>query len=82
MEPRLLRPRVLATRQIVIDMQATNPGADPLREVMTRFGTAEVKQAASPPPPLAYQASPPAPSAPTQLQPPAPVKQQNLPPPR
>src|SRR5271169_365657 len=32
--------RDLATRQIVIDMQASNPGADPLREVLTRFGTA------------------------------------------
>ncbi len=74
--------RDLATRQIVVDMQASNPGADPLREVLTRYGTAEIKQAASPPPPLSYQSSQPAASAPTQLQPPAPVKQQNLPPPR
>jgi lipid-binding SYLF domain-containing protein len=73
--------RDYATRQIVIDMQASNAGADPLREVVTRYGTAEIKQAASPPP-LTYQPAPPAASAPTQLQPPAAVKQQNLPPPR
>ena len=29
----------------MIDMQASNPGADPLREVLTRYGTAEIKQA-------------------------------------
>ena len=75
--------RDLASRQIVIDMQASNPGADPLRDVLTRYGTAEVKQAASPPPPMYYQQpSPTAPGAPTQLQPAAPVQQQNLPPPR
>jgi lipid-binding SYLF domain-containing protein len=74
--------RDLATRQIVIDMQASNPGADPLREVLTRYGTAEIKQAASPPPPLSYQSSQPAAGAPTQLQPPTPIHQQNLPPPR
>ena len=28
-----------AARQIVIQMQASNPGADPLREVLTRYGT-------------------------------------------
>jgi lipid-binding SYLF domain-containing protein len=74
--------RDLATRQIVIDMQASNPGADPLREVLTRYGTAEVKQAAAPPPTLSYQSSQPAAGAPTQLQPPTPIQQQNLPPPR
>jgi SH3 domain-containing YSC84-like protein 1 len=74
--------RDLATRQIVIDMQASNPGADPLREVLTRYGTAEIKQAASPPPALSYQSSQPAAGAPTQLQPPTPIQQQNLPPPR
>jgi SH3 domain-containing YSC84-like protein 1 len=78
--------RDYATRQIVIDMQASNPGADPLREVLTRYGTAEIKQAASPPP-LTYQqpapaSTAPAPAAPTQLQPRGPVQQQSLPPPR
>ena len=32
--------REMGSQQIVIDMQATNPGADPLRDVLTRFGTA------------------------------------------
>ena len=40
--------RDMGTRQIVIDMQASNPGADPLRDVLTRYGTGEVKQAAAP----------------------------------
>lgn len=31
----------LAARQIVLQMQAQNPGADSLREVLTRYGTAE-----------------------------------------
>ena len=61
----------------------TNPGADPLRDVLTRYGNGgEQKQAAVPPPPLDYQAPPPAITAPTQLQPRGSVQQQNLPPPR
>jgi SH3 domain-containing YSC84-like protein 1 len=81
--------RDYGTRQIVMDMQAANPGADPLRAVLTRYGTSEPQQASIPPPAYqsppsqapAYQASPPPPSSgsPTQL---APVQQQNLPPPR
>jgi SH3 domain-containing YSC84-like protein 1 len=75
--------REMGSQQIVIDMQATNPGADPLRDVLTRFGNGgEQKQAAVPPPPLDYQAPPPATTAPTQLQPRGSVQQQNLPPPR
>jgi lipid-binding SYLF domain-containing protein len=31
----------LAARQIVLQMQGVNPGADPLREVLTRYGSAE-----------------------------------------
>jgi lipid-binding SYLF domain-containing protein len=73
--------RDLATRQIVIDMQAANPGADPLREVLTRYGASQ-QAAAPPPPPPAYQQPPPAYAAPTQLQPRGPVQQQTLPPPR
>jgi hypothetical protein len=68
-------------------MQAANPGADPLRDVLTRYGTAEQKQAAVPPsdyqPPPPAANAPTAPTAPTQLQPPrGAVQQQSLPPPR
>jgi len=53
-------------RQVVIDMQGRNPGADPLRELLTRYGTPT-------PPPVAtaaygagtaYAAPPPAAAAP------------------
>ena len=73
--------RELGSQQIVIDMQGTNPGADPLREVLTRYSAAATAQAATSPPP-ANQPPPPASGAPTQLQPRAPVQQQSLPPPR
>ena len=56
-------------------MQASNPGADPLRDVLTRYGTGEQQQAAVPPPPL-DQPPPPAAGAPTQLQPRGSVQQQ------
>lgn len=76
-------------RQLVVSMQGANPGADPLRDVLTRNGSGELQQASVPPPPApAYQAAPPAyqpppAGAPTQLQGPgSPVKQQSLPPPR
>ncbi len=68
-----------AARQIVQQMQGVNPGADPLREVLTRYGNSE----ASPPaggayqPPPGQQAYPPAyqpPQAPPSYQPP-PVQQ-------
>jgi lipid-binding SYLF domain-containing protein len=72
--------REMGSREIVMEMQASNPGADPLREVLTRYGTGEVRQAAVPA--AGNNQSPPAPGAPVQLQPPAPVQQQNLPPPR
>ena len=72
--------RDFGTRQIVIEMQATNPGADPLREVLTRYGSAEAQQIAPPPPP-GYQ-QPPPPGGPVQLQPRGSVQQQNLPPPQ
>ncbi len=35
-------------RQIVVQMTAANPGADPLRQVLTQFGTGSVIRAASP----------------------------------
>lgn len=76
-------------RQIVLAMQASNPGADPLRDVLTRYGAGEMQQASAPPPPPppppAYQAapSPAAGAPPTQLQGPGgAVQQQSLPPPR
>jgi lipid-binding SYLF domain-containing protein len=72
-------------RQIVLEMQASNPGADPLRDVLTRFGSG-MQQAAVPPSPNyqpapANQQQPSYGAAPTQLQQPGPVQQQNLPPP-
>ncbi len=72
--------REMGSREIVIDMQASNPGADPLREVLTRYGSGEEKQASAPPP-AAYQ-PPPTDATPTQLTPLNPVQQQSLPPPR
>jgi lipid-binding SYLF domain-containing protein len=48
----------LAARQIVLQMQGQNPGADPLREVLTRYGSADSGGpggAYSPPPGGAYQ---------------------------
>jgi lipid-binding SYLF domain-containing protein len=73
--------REMGSREIVIDMQASNPGADPLREVLTRYGSGEVRQAAVPP--AGYQPPPPAAAgAPVQLQPRGAIQQQNLPPPR
>ena len=71
-------------RQIIISMQGSNPGADPLRDVLTRFGSGATQQASVPPPqmpPSSYQPPPPGAGAPTQLQP-GPVQQQSLPPPQ
>jgi lipid-binding SYLF domain-containing protein len=75
-------------RQIIISMQGSNPGADPLRDVLTRFGSGATQQASVPPappgyqpPPPSYQPAPPASGAPTHLQP-GPVQQQSLPPPQ
>ncbi len=68
--------RPVGAEDICITMQATNPGADPLREVMSRYGT----QVASVPPPPAYSQPPPG-QGPIQLQPRSTVQQQQLPPP-
>jgi lipid-binding SYLF domain-containing protein len=38
-----------SARQIVDQMAAANPGADPLREVLTRFGSGSTVQAVAPP---------------------------------
>lgn len=60
----------LAPRQVVLQMQGANPGADPLREVLTRFGGSEPSEGVSQPPQGSY--SPPTyspPSAPSAAQP-------------
>ncbi|MGA3399219.1 MAG: lipid-binding SYLF domain-containing protein [Acetobacteraceae bacterium] len=41
-----------SARQIVEQMVAANRGADPLREVLTRFGTPNTVQVGGPPPPM------------------------------
>jgi lipid-binding SYLF domain-containing protein len=87
--------RPVDARNIVVSMQGANPGAEPLRELLTRYGTAGGAPAPYRPPgvagtaPPAYaSAAPPPPpfnppqSAPVQLQPSAPVQQEQLPPPR
>jgi lipid-binding SYLF domain-containing protein len=54
-----------SARQIVEQMVAANRGADPLREVLTRFGTPPTMPVSAPPPPPSYggpgPASPPGP---------------------
>ena len=73
----------LGAHQIVLDMQGANPGADPLRDVLTRYGTGEQDRRRSRPAPQSGpQQPPPAANAPTQLQPRGTVQQQTLPPPR
>lgn len=85
--------RDLAARQIVIQMQANNPGADPLRALLTRYGGPGPAMARSyPPQGPAYAGA--APAYPPPREPPAtpavtagpqplmPVQQQSLPAPR
>jgi lipid-binding SYLF domain-containing protein len=70
----------MGSQQIVVDMQGANPGADPLRDVLTKFGTEQRQATAAS---SGTQSAAPATSAPTQLSPsPGSVKQQNLPPPK
>lgn len=66
------------THEIVVGMQGANPGADPLREVLTRYGT----PGTAPLPPPNTAVSPPPPPPPTGAAPNGPVQQQALPPPR
>jgi lipid-binding SYLF domain-containing protein len=73
----------MGSRQIVMDMQGSNPGADPLRDVLTRYGSGEQKQAAAPAAaPADYQPPSSVSNEPTQLQPRGQVQQQALPPPK
>jgi lipid-binding SYLF domain-containing protein len=70
----------MGSLQIVVDMQGANPGADPLRDVLTKFGTEQRQATAAS---SGTQPAAPATSAPTQLSPPpGSVKQQSLPPPK
>ena len=75
---------------IVVAMRVNNPGADPLRAVLMRYGSAGPVQPPSSPPPYgpppygppgAY-AQPSQANGPMQLAPTGPVQQQALPPPR
>jgi lipid-binding SYLF domain-containing protein len=63
-----------AARQLVVQMQGGNPGADPLRDVLTRYGTRNVRPPMPPPPPQGY--------APPQQQGYAPPQQQGYAPPQ
>ena len=62
-----------AARQIVLQMQGVNPGADPLREVLTRYGNADRPAPAGPyaPPPYSSPPSSPPPYAPAPYAPPS-----------
>jgi lipid-binding SYLF domain-containing protein len=80
--------RPLAARQIVVSMEASNPAADGLREVLTRYGAVQPTAQAAPPPYAqspSYGAPPPPYGAPPGYapapQPLAPVQQAPLPPP-
>jgi lipid-binding SYLF domain-containing protein len=66
------------THEIVVGMQGSNPGADPLREVLTRYGTS----GAPPLPPADTSVSSPPPPPPAGAAPTGPVQQQSLPPPK
>lgn len=69
--------RAYGTHEIVIGMQGANPGADPLREVLTRYGS---PSEAPLPPPNASMSPPPPP--PSDNGPAGPIQQQALPAPR
>ena len=56
--------RSFAARQLVIDMQGGNPGADPLRDLLTRYGSrGPVAPLAAPSPQMPAQPVPQSPSA-------------------
>jgi lipid-binding SYLF domain-containing protein len=71
----------LGARQIVTAMQARNPGADPLREMLTRYGSGG-PALANRTQPGAPMSAPPLEQPPPQPQPLGPVQSQPLPPPR
>ena len=74
--------RPLAARQIVIGMEASNPAADPLRQVLMRYGTEAAVAAPALPPPVPQGGAAPGNSGFQPYAPPAsraPIRQQSLP---
>ncbi len=71
--------RPVGTPQIVLAMEATNPGADPLREILSRYG-AQVAASAGPVPLQQPALGAPPSRMPVQQQQLAPLQQQQLPP--
>ena len=74
---------------IVVAMRVNNPGADPLRAALIRYGSAQPAPPVYGPPPYGRQPAygpgayaQPSEAGPMQLAPTAPVQQQSLPPPR
>ncbi len=73
--------RAVGPQQVVISMEASNPAADPLREILGRFG-APTQPAAAPAMPAPVPMGATQPGAPVPLGPRGPVQQQPLAPPR
>ena len=71
--------RPVGVQQIIITMEVSNPAADPLRAILSRYG-AQATLAAGGPVPLEQGpiGAPPPPVYPVQRQPLAPVQQQSL----
>jgi lipid-binding SYLF domain-containing protein len=70
--------RPVGVQNIIVTMEARNPGADPLREVLTRYGQQQQVAQGGPAPapgPAPIQLLPPEQRAPIQQQPLAPVQQ-------
>ncbi len=76
--------RPVGVQQIVLTMEARNPGADPLREVLSRYGTQVASSGAAAPTPIGPGpiGSAPPPRMPVDQQPLGTVQRQPLPAPR
>ena len=77
----------IGAREIVVDMKVSNPGADPLRAILAKYGaapSAPAANAALPSPPASSEAPAPAspPAAPGAPQSLSPVQSQDLAPPK
>jgi SH3 domain-containing YSC84-like protein 1 len=72
-----------SSRQLVIQMQGANPGADPLRDLLTRYGTRDASAPMPPPPQQQHGYAPAYPQYQPQGQPPAapPPPNGSMPPP-